>query len=90
VRSPQSTQFAETDWKRLEFLAHLVERYLSDPQERTLSEIRLNEERLGATVADRKRLQWELPRADDDKERRPTSKRGPIRIVDHYAASGGQ
>ena len=85
VRSPQSSQFAETDWQRLEFVACLIEQYLADPDRALLAEIRLNEERLGATVADRKRLGWELP-PPPAADKAPVVRREGIRIVDHQVA----
>ncbi len=55
-RSPMAQLFEETDWTRLRLiLAPLIESYLRRPTAAALSEIRLNEERLGATYADRLR-----------------------------------
>lgn len=54
--SPQATLFVATDWQRLHMLARLVEDYFRSADPRLLGEIRLNEERLGATVGDRQRL----------------------------------
>ncbi|GAA0627283.1 hypothetical protein HPO96_36935 [Kribbella sandramycini] len=53
--APQAQIFTATDWQRLALLAPLVERYFADPKPATMSEIRLNEERLGATHVDRLR-----------------------------------
>lgn len=41
-------------------LAPLVEAYWSDPKPAILAEIRLNEERLGATVRDRQALRMQV------------------------------
>jgi hypothetical protein len=49
-------------------LAPLVEQYHAEPKPALLSEIRLNEERMGATVADRQRLRMKL---EGPKENRP-------------------
>lgn len=63
-RQPQAASFEATDWQRLALLAPLYAMYLRDdedaplsPGERTklLGEIRMNEERLGATFVDRQR-----------------------------------
>ena len=54
-RAPQAQLFTSTDWQRLALLAPLVEKYFEDPKSSTMSEIRLNEERLGATHVDRMR-----------------------------------
>lgn len=60
VSSPQAGAFTATDWQRLMMLAPLVEQYHQEPKTALLAEIRLNEERLGATVADRQRLRMKL------------------------------
>jgi hypothetical protein len=57
---PQAVSFEGTDWQRLADLAPLREMLLArdlSPGERTkiLSEVRMNEERLGATFTDRQR-----------------------------------
>lgn len=54
--SKQAEVFMPSDWIRLQMLAPLVEQYWLDPKGATLAEIRLNEERLGATVRDRQNL----------------------------------
>jgi hypothetical protein len=53
--SPQAQVFEATDWLRLALLAHLVNAYFIAPTTGALAEIRLNEERLGATRPDRLR-----------------------------------
>ncbi|WP_405061886.1 hypothetical protein OG474_09595 [Kribbella sp. NBC_01505] len=53
--SAQAQIFQPTDWARLALLAPLVEKHFASPTGATMSEIRLNEERLGATVVDRLR-----------------------------------
>ena len=52
-RSPMAQTFLGTDWQRLAMLAPLVAAYWSEPNTKDLAEIRLNEERLGATMGDR-------------------------------------
>jgi hypothetical protein len=54
-KSPQAALFETTDWRRLALLALTVENYLRRPAAALLSEIRLNEERLGALYLDRLR-----------------------------------
>lgn len=56
-----------TDWERLQMLAPLVEAYWESADKNLLAEIRLNEERLGATVRDRQSLRMTFK--DPDKER---------------------
>jgi len=72
VESPQASQFGATDWQRLEMLVPLVDQYWAKPDTRTLAEIRQNEERLGATAIDRKRLGWRL--AGEQPDAKPTRK----------------
>lgn len=62
--SPQAAAFLATDWQRLAMLAPLVERYWFQPQTAILAEIRLNEERLGATVVDRQRARMQFDTKD--------------------------
>lgn len=53
--SPQASLFTNTDWRRLLLMAPIVDAYHRKPNAAALSEIRLNEERLGATYVDRLR-----------------------------------
>ncbi|GAA2843813.1 hypothetical protein Acy02nite_68330 [Actinoplanes cyaneus] len=64
-RSPQAAVFELTDWRRLAMLAPIVEAYLRRPSAAALSEIRMNEERLGATVVDRMRARMRIEDADE-------------------------
>lgn len=52
-RSPQAQTFLATDWRRLGMLSALVAAYFAQPDTKLLSELRLNEERLGALHVDR-------------------------------------
>jgi hypothetical protein len=64
--SPQAQAFESTDWMRLAILAPIMEGYFKRPSAAALSEIRMNEERLGATVVDRMRARMKIEaRADD-------------------------
>lgn len=63
--SAQAQLFTPTDWQRLALLAPLVEKHFSSPTGATMSEIRLNEERLGATVVDRMRARMVVSTGDD-------------------------
>jgi hypothetical protein len=65
-RSPQAALFEETDWSRLQMLASIVQAYVRRPGAAALSEIRMNEERLGATVVDRMRARMVIERDDAD------------------------
>ncbi|WP_189333228.1 hypothetical protein [Actinoplanes ianthinogenes] len=64
-RSPQAAIFEDTDWQRLRMLAPLVDSYFRRPSKAAFEEIRLNEERLGATVVDRMRARMRIEDADD-------------------------
>jgi hypothetical protein len=64
-RSPMAAVFEETDWSRLALLAVIVDGYFRRPSAAALSEIRMNEERLGATYADRQRARIRVEDAQD-------------------------
>jgi len=59
-QSPQAKSFIDTDWQRLGMVAYLLEQYYQEPKSTLMSEIRLNEERLGATVVDRQRARMQI------------------------------
>jgi hypothetical protein len=65
-RVPQSQLFEETDWSRLAMLAAIVDGYWKRPSAAAMGEIRMSEERLGATVVDRMRarMRIEAPATD--------------------------
>lgn len=67
--APQARDFEATDWMRLALLATFVESVLERPSAAALSEIRMNEERLGATVVDRMRARMTIAPREDDAER---------------------
>lgn len=62
--APQAVLFEETDWGRLLLLAPMVDYYNkgAKPSAAALSEIRLNEERLGALYVDRQRAKINIER----------------------------
>ena len=83
--SPQGTQFVATDWQRLHMLAPLVDAFFdqaapADQRQRLLGEIRLNEQRLGATPEDRQRLRWNLRPPAVTPERKPSRRRSDPRL----------
>lgn len=67
-KAPQAQLFEETDWLRLVLLAPIVEAYFRKPNAAALTEIRLNEEKLGATYVDRLRARIRVEREAEDAE----------------------
>lgn len=65
-RSPQAQVFEATDWGRLAMLAPIVQAYWKRPSAAALGEIRMNEERLGATVVDRMRARMTIEDAEEN------------------------
>lgn len=68
--APQAQAFLDTDWQRLGMLAFGVAQLEKRFSAATMSEIRMNEERLGATVTDRMRARMNVEK-DEDKEDAP-------------------
>jgi hypothetical protein len=79
--------FGPTDWQRLGMLAPVVEHYFQSclsgsPDVGALVELRLQEAALGATVADRARLRWDL-RSEPVEVSRPLRPARPrLHVVD--------
>lgn len=81
-RSPQASQFVETDWNALRRCAVLLEEFYADPSAALAAEIRQIEAKLGATVDDRMRLRLRVhPRvAVDDAPAPEAESDGPPRL----------
>lgn len=88
--SEQAQQFLMTDWQRLWMLALVVRDFYAtdEPKLRAslLGEIRLNEEKLGATAESRLRLRWRMAEnaAKDDRQERAAARpkrRGDPRLA---------
>lgn len=75
--SPQAAQFGSTEWQRLHMLAPMVEAYFGGDL-KWLSEIRLNEAKLGATPEDRLRLRWRMAeqKREEDRAEKAAGKSG--------------
>jgi hypothetical protein len=58
--SPMAAVFEDTDWSRLGLLAWCVDALAVAPSGALLAEIRMNEERLGATFTDRQRARMTI------------------------------
>ena len=65
-RSPQAQVFEETDWVRLAMIAPFVQACWIKPSAAAMAEIRMTEERLGATHVDRMRARMRIDRVEDD------------------------
>lgn len=65
-RSAQARAFLDTDWQRLRMALVLVDAYYTSPATSILSEIRLNEAALGATLVDRQRLRMTVTQDEAD------------------------
>lgn len=63
--SPMASQWIETDADALGRLALLWDEFYKAPDQKVLSEIRLQEQRFGLSPLDRSRLQWEVSRAEE-------------------------
>jgi hypothetical protein len=59
-RSPQASQFVDTDWNALRRCAVLLDAFYAEPSSALAGEIRQIEAKLGATVGDRLQLRWRL------------------------------
>lgn len=63
--APQAALFEDTDWSRLATLAFIFDGNVRRPSAAAMSEIRMNEERLGATYADRLRNRIRVTDGED-------------------------
>ena len=75
----EAAVFEPTDWRRLDSLATIVEAYWRQPSADALSEIRTNEERLGAIVVDRMRARMRIKDADGRLPWSPCQRRKGLR-----------
>ena len=78
-RSPQAAVFEETDWMRLALLARVVDQCAAKPSAVLMGEIRMNEERLGATVVDRQRARMKI--TDEAPAEEPNRGRGNVTSI---------
>lgn len=89
-RSPQAQTFESTDWQRLMDLAPLWHELdtctRAGDRLKLMAELRLQEERFGATVADRQRLKLDVKRPKQEQPAAPASdsvsaRRASMRVV---------
>ncbi len=75
--SPMQGEYLQADLHGLYILADLVDRYWSAPSISMAQEIRQHRLAFGLSPIDRRRLQWEVERGEDRKNRRATRERKP-------------
>jgi hypothetical protein len=90
--SPQAESFLPSDWTRLQMLAQVVDQYFMTSDKNLLAEIRLNEEKLGATVRDRQNLRMVIKnentgesKGDDDES--PEDHENVVRLKTAFGRS---
>src|SRR5574343_878822 len=77
-RSPMAPEFLQADVHGLYRLALLVNAYWRAPSTALAAEIRLEQQTFGLTPLDRRRLQWEVSRAEEaTTKRRPAPQPAP-------------
>ena len=86
--SPQAKLFLATDWRRLRMLVPLVDKYHSEPEGKTLAEIRLNESLLGATHTDRLKARIKVERGDGKPQ--PGQTPAGVAALDEYRKAVGK
>jgi hypothetical protein len=78
-RSPMAAEFLQADLHGLYRLAVLVDGYWLAPRKDIAAEIRLEQAAYGLTPLDRRRLEWEVSRAEGEK-RQPAQPRPSGRV----------
>ncbi len=66
-KSPMATEFLQADMHGLYRLAVLINKFWLRPDRRLAGEIRLQQAAYGLTPLDRRRLEWEVSRAESEK-----------------------
>lgn len=88
--SPMAPEYDESDVHGLIMLAVLVDEFWRKPTWTTAAEIRLQRQCFGLTPIDRRRLQWEIEKADEAQargaKRRTASKPPAASSGDPFAA----
>lgn len=80
--APQAESFLPSDWTRLQMLASVVDQFFLTGDKNLLAEIRLNEEKLGATVRDRQNLRMTIKndKPEDKGDENPPDQENVIRL----------
>ena len=68
-QSPMAREYVQADVHALLMLADLLDQYWRKPTAALAQEIRLQRQAFGLTPIDRRRLQWEVKRAEEGPER---------------------
>jgi len=74
--SPMAPEFLQADVHGLYMLAELIDRFWVAPSPDLAKEIRLERQCFGLTPIDRRRLQWEVERVEQVKQKKRHSERG--------------
>jgi hypothetical protein len=74
-RSPMAEEYLDTDVQALFRLAVLVDAFWVQPSDKLAAEIRLQQQCFGLTPIDRRRLQWEVERAQAARQKRERPER---------------
>jgi hypothetical protein len=77
-RSPMASEYLDVDRHGLLRLAELIEQFWRGPSVQLAAEIRQQEARFGLSPIDRRRLQWEVRRAEADAATGPSGASGAI------------
>lgn len=77
--SPMANEYLDADIHGLYVLADLWDLYWKGDKD-LAAEIRLQEQRFGLSSLDRRRLQWEVERAEQAQRRRPPSAAAPRKL----------
>jgi len=76
--SPMANEYLPTDIDGLARLAILIDDFYKFPDQKLMSEIRLQEARFGLSPVDRSRLQWEVQKGEEaERKRRPQTQHTP-------------
>jgi hypothetical protein len=79
--SPMADEYLRADTDGLHMLAILVDRFWKHPSSQLAAEIRLQRQCYGLTPIDRRRLQWEIVRAEQARPPAPKAPKAPTEPV---------
>lgn len=79
-KSPMAGELEPSDVHELHLLAALVDRFWRNPSKDMAAEIRLQRQCFGLTPIDRRRLQWEVEKAESAQSRAKTRRTAPTAV----------